>query len=177
MGLILQKSGGGGTIPPGEKVPFRIVEAYEDWGDHGPQARFELEVPHGEYKGTTITEWASLAQPRTDFVKALRGKNYDDEAIADILRKRGFEFDAIDEPESEIGLSSGGKLFNIAMCAFGGRMDYIDSMESVEALLEALKGRTFVSVTKNRGTDGKYTGITWDQVYTDDEADFDDIPF
>jgi hypothetical protein len=185
MGLIAQRStSGGADIPPGERLRFGIKKAVEDWGDHGPQVRKLLEVLAGEYKGETITDWSSLAQPRTDFVAALRKKDYSDEKIAEILRKEGFEFDDIDEHEETVKVGETGKLMNILMAAFNGNVEAIDSAPSIPALLEALEGRSFISITKKRGKDKKYTGITWDQIYTDPDAgtvdpeqDFDDIPF
>jgi hypothetical protein len=177
MGLIAQRSEGGSQVPPGEKIRFGIKSVVEDWGQHGPQAKFELKVLGGEHEGATIFDWASLAQPRLDFVKALRNKDYTDEKIAEILRERGFEFEDIDEPEDDVKVGDTGKLMNILMATFDGDVEAIDSFESIAELLEALEGRSFVSITKRRGKSGDYVGITWDQVYTDPDADFDDIPF
>jgi hypothetical protein len=178
MGLIAQRSqDSGADIPPGERIRFAIRKAVEDWGDHGPQVKMSLEALDGKYKGTTITDWSALTQPRTDFVAALRNKDYSDEKIAEILQDRGFEFDDIDEPEEEVKIGETGKLMNILMAAFDGNLKAIDSAPSIPALLEALEDRSFVSITKKRGKDKKYTGITWDQIYVDPEADFDDIPF
>jgi hypothetical protein len=178
MGLITQRSKDGGTdVPPGERLRFGIKKAVEDWGDHGPQVRMNLEILDGEYKGETITDWSSLAQPRTDFVKALRNKDYSDEKIAEILRNEGYDFEEVDEPEDEVKIGETGKLMNILMAAFDGNVEAIDSAPSIPALLEVLEDRSFVSITKKRGKDKKYTGITWDQIYTDPEAEFDDIPF
>jgi hypothetical protein len=92
---------------------------------------------------------------------------------------------AVDDESEEQYIADGGKLFNVAVAVFGGDVDAIDGFESIAALAEALEGKTFVSITKPRGADGKYTGITWDMVYTDPDAgaedpneeDFDDIPF
>jgi hypothetical protein len=184
MGLITQRSEGGTKIPPGEKLRLGIEKAVEDEGIHGPQAKLTLKVLGGKYKGETLVDWSKLSQPRLDFVKALRGKDYSEEKIAEILRERGFEFNRIDEPEEELGLSEGGKLYNTCMAAFEGDVDTINSYESIEDLLAALEGRSFVSITKARGADGKYTGITWDMIYVDNEAsdrdseeDFENIPF
>ncbi len=191
MGLITQRGEGGTSIPPGEKLRFGIKSAVEDWREHGPQAKLILEVlSDGPHKGETFSEWAKLAQPRLDFVRALRGKEYSDEKIAEILEERGFSFRDIDEPEEQLGLAEGGKMFNIAMAAFRGDRKAIDAFESIEDLFDALPGRTFVSITKARGKDDKYVGITWDMVYVDqdtdaednevppeNEEDFNDIPF
>jgi hypothetical protein len=177
MGLIMDRDQGGTQIPPGEKIRVKIREADLDWGEHGPQARLNLEVLTEKYRGERFTEWATLAQPRLDFVKNLRGKNYEDEKIAEILRQRGFEFKDIDEPEEAIRISDGGKMFNIAIACFDGNVDAINALDSIDDLLEALKGRTFVSLTRRCGQDDKYLGLVWDQVYTDPDADFGDIPF
>jgi hypothetical protein len=175
MGLITQRSEGGAQIPPGEKLRFGIKSAAEDWGDHGPQAKFELKVLDGEHEGDTILDWSKLAQPRLDFVRALRGKDYDDKAIAEILRERGYEFEDIDEPEDELMIADGGKLFNICMAAFDGQVKVIDSFDTITDLLDALVGRSFVSITKKRGKNGDYVGITWDMIYPDPDADFEAI--
>jgi hypothetical protein len=184
MGIITQRSEGGAKIPPGEKLRFRIKSAEEDWGIHGPQAAMVLEVLDGEYKGQTLRDWSKLSQPRLDFVKALRNRDYDDEKIAEILRNEGFEFKSIDDDEQDLGVSNGGKLYNIAMAAFQGDLKAVDAYKTIDDLLEALVGKSFVSITKARGADGKYIGITWDQIFVDPEAgdedpegDFDDLPF
>jgi hypothetical protein len=189
MGLITQRNEGGAKIPPGEKLRFGIVSAVEDEGTHGPQAKLTLEVlSPGKYKGETILDWSKLSQPRTDFVKNLRNKDYSDETIAQILTERGFDFNDIGEPETALGVAWGGKLYNICMAAFHGDADTIDAYGSIDELLAALEGKSFVSITKARGADGKYTGITWDQVFVDtesseavgegpDEEDFEDAPF
>jgi hypothetical protein len=184
MGLITQRAESGGKIPPGEKLRFGIRSAVEDWGIHGPQAKMTLEILDGEYKGTTTIDWSKLAQPRLDFVRALRNKDYTDNKIAEILQERGFEFEDIDEEEEELMVANGGKLYNICIAAFDGDMEAINSFATIGELLEGLKGKSFVSITKSRGADGKYTGITWDMIYTDPKAGaedpeegFEDIPF
>ncbi len=190
MGLIMKRKEDGAKIPAGEKLSFRITDAKRDDGDYGPQARLELEVVSGKYKCSTLIEWAKLAQPRTDFVEALRRKDYTDEKIAEILVDRGFVFDDIDEYEEEVKVGQTGKLMNICMAALHGDLAAIDGLGSIANLLEELKGKSFQSITKARGTDGKYTGITWDMIYPapateasteapvdESEEDFEDIPF
>ena len=173
MVLITGRRESGASIPPGEKLRFGIKKAVEDWGEHGPQVRFTLEVLDGKYRGETITDWAGLAQPRLDFVCNLRKKDYSDEKIEEILRDRDFEFDEIDEPEKALGVSDGGKLFNICMAAFDGDVDAIRSFGDIPTLLDALVGKSFVSITRARGSSGKYVGTTWDQIYTDTPAQND----
>ncbi len=77
-------------------------------------------------------------------------------------------------------VADGGKLFNIAACAFGDPKK-LDGFDSVDDLVEGLVGRSFVSITKPRGSAGKYVGITWDMVYVDaaaeEDKDFDDLPY
>ena len=193
MVLITGRRESGTSIPPGEKLRFGIKKAVEDWGEHGPQAKFTLEVLDGQYRGETIMDWAGLAQPRLDFVRNLRKKGYEDEKIEEILRDRGFEFDEVDESEEELGTSDGGKLFNICMAAFDGDVEAIGSFDDVPSLLDGLVSKSFVPITRARGSSGKYVGTTWDQIYTDaparkdagspeptdpdTEEDFDDIPF
>jgi hypothetical protein len=43
-------------------------------------------------------------------------------------------------------------------------------MESIEDLADALDSKSFVSITKARGKNGDYTGITWDMIYVDQTA-------
>src|SRR4051794_17273847 len=163
----MKQRGDGASIPPGEKLRFRITEAKRDDGDFGAQVKMVLEVVDGEYKGETIFDWSKLAQPRTDFVKNLRNKKYDDDEIVEILRQKGYKFEEIDELEEEAKVGETGKLMNIAMASFCGDLEAIDSPGSIEELLSALEGKTFVSITKVRGEGGKYPGITWDMVYPD----------
>jgi hypothetical protein len=176
MGLVKRSGGGGSKIPSAEKIKCLIEKAIEDEGDYGPQGQLNLRVVGGEYDGEQLTEWCKLAQPRLNRVKALREEGLADKAIAKSLQKSGFEFKKIDEPE-EPGVADGGKLFNICMAAFDGNVEAIDSFKSVSDFLKALEGRTFISITKKRGKSGDYVGITWDQIFTDPDADFDDIPF
>jgi hypothetical protein len=94
-----------------------------------------------------------------------------------------------DEETGEQYIADGGKLFNVAMACFEGNAKFLDSMESIEDLADALVDKRFVSITKARGKSGDYTGITWDMVYVDqktskkplkqqnDEEDFDDLSF
>jgi hypothetical protein len=84
---------------------------------------------------------------------------------------------AVDEETGERYIADGGKLFNILMAALHGNTELINSFESLEDLLGALEGRTFVSITRARGEAGKYTDITGDMIFVDSEADFEDIPF
>ncbi len=86
----------------------------------------------------------------------------------------------LDETTGEEYIADGGKLFNIAACAFKDPKK-LDSFDSIDDLIEGLVGKSFVSITKTRGSAGKYVGITWDMVYVDAEAeedeDFSKIPF
>lgn len=94
----------------------------------------------------------------------------------------------LDEETGEQYVADGGKLFNVAMACFEGNAKFLDSIESIEDLADALVGKSFASITKSRGKSGDYTGITWDMIYVDQVAakktaeqandeDFDNIPF
>jgi hypothetical protein len=72
-----------------------------------------------------------------------------------------------DEDSGEQYIAEGGKLFNITLAAFGGDTKKIDSFDSIADVLEALVGKSFVSITKSRGKNGDFVGITWDMVYVD----------
>ncbi len=85
-----------------------------------------------------------------------------------------------DEDTGEEYVADGGKLFNVATAAFRDPKK-LEAFDGIDSLLEALVGKSFVSITKPRGSSGQYVGITWDMVYVDTEAeteeDLDDIPF
>jgi hypothetical protein len=175
-------------LPDGEKLRFFIKKAVQDWGDYGPQAKFTLEVLGGQFAGETIIDWASLVQPRLNFVANLREKKdengerkYTDEKIAEILRDRGFEFARIDEPEDDVRFSENGKFHKICLSAYGDEAEKIHSFDDIDDLIESLVGRSLKAVTKRSGN---YTKIAWDMIYVDDEAaeetaeeDFENIPF
>ena len=84
-----------------------------------------------------------------------------------------------DEDTGEEYVADGGKLYNVAVSALRDPKR-LDVFGSVDDLLAGLVGRSFVSITKMRGSVGKYVGITWDMVYVDTEAEaeeyFDSIP-
>lgn len=93
-----------------------------------------------------------------------------------------------DEETGEQYVADGGKLYNVALACFEGNARILDSLESIEDLADALEGKSFVSITKPRGKNGDFVGITWDQVFVDQAAakkaaeqandeDFDKIPF
>jgi hypothetical protein len=85
-----------------------------------------------------------------------------------------------DDTTGEEYVADGGKLYNVAVSALRDPKR-LDTFDSVDDLLVGLVGRSFVSITKMRGSAGKYVGITWDMVYVDTEAeaeeDFDSISF
>jgi hypothetical protein len=88
---------------------------------------------------------------------------------------------AVDEETEDEYVADGGKLYNIAIAAFDGDVDTIDSFDSIGDLAEALEGKSFVSITKFRGKNDAYIGVTWDMIYTDpeaqNEAEIEEVPF
>ncbi len=74
-----------------------------------------------------------------------------------------------DEKTGEEYVADGGKLYNVAIAATNDPKVF-DKLDSVNALIELLVDKSFVSITKPRGSAGKYVGITWDMVYVDSEA-------
>lgn len=94
-----------------------------------------------------------------------------------------------DEETGEQYVADGGKLYNVAMACFEGNAKFLDSIESIEDLADALEGKSFISITKSRGKNGDFVGITWDMVYPVQAAskgkaaqrvndeDLDDLPF
>jgi hypothetical protein len=93
-----------------------------------------------------------------------------------------------DEEIGEQYIADGGKLFNVAMACFEGNAKFLDSTESNEDLVDSLDSKRFVYITKARGKNGDYTGITWDMIYVDlsaakkaakqaNDKDLDDVAF
>ena len=86
--------------------------------------------------------------------------------------KKRFEWCKIgqDEDTGEEYVADGGKLFNVATAAFRDPKK-LEAFDGIDSLLEALVGKSFISITKPRGSSGQYVGITWDMVYVDSEAE------
>jgi hypothetical protein len=184
-------------IKEGTQVTVQVVDAtYDPEGRFGPAVELELEVEEPkEHAGTIILSTFGLSQPRLNKVRDLRNDGFDDEAIAEVLRKKNFEFDKIDEPETP---RLGGALLRITKACYNEDPRAIRKLlaecDSFHDLADALVGKRFVASTrkdkndytridgkaefylvmepKPGGVGGPYAGTT-----PENEADFDDIPF
>src|SRR5215204_5679681 len=121
------------TIPPGERIEWRIASAqYDPEGRFGPEIGMRLEALRPEqYRGMQILENGGFSRPRTDKVSRMRCDGLDDESIAKALRKKGFQFADLDEQE-EPELSDGGKNWKIAMAGFKNAVERIFDCKSFE---------------------------------------------
>jgi hypothetical protein len=185
-------------ISEGTQVESLIADAtYDPEGRFGPAIELALDVQRpSAHAGETILSTFGLSQPRLSKVRDLRGDGLDDEAIASVLHKKGFEFENIDDPETP---KLGGALLRIVKACYNEDARAIKKLlagcDSFHDLADALIGRRFVATTrqdKNGYTriDGK---ADFYRVMPDassgaapkveqakpeiDESDFDDIPF
>jgi hypothetical protein len=89
-------------INEGTQVTAQVADAtYDAEGRFGPAIELELDVlKPSAHAGQTIFSTFSLSQPRLSKVRDLRNDGLDDEAIAQVLEKKGFKFENIDDPET-----------------------------------------------------------------------------
>jgi hypothetical protein len=186
-------------INEGTQVQVMVADAtYDPEGRFGPAIELELEVFEPKaHAGETILSTFGLSQPRLSKVRDLRNDGFDDEAIAEALKKKGFNFSHIDDPETP---RLGGALLRIVKAAYGGDARAIKKLlaecDDFYELADALIGKRFVATTRqdkngytridgkaefyrvmetspaNDNLGGHSGGIT-----AEDEKDFDDIPF
>jgi hypothetical protein len=180
-------------INEGTQVEVLIADAtYDAEGRFGPAVELELEVLKPTvHAGSSIFSTFSLSQPRLSKVRDLRVDGFDDEAIASALRNKNFEFKSIDDPETP---KLGGALLRIVRACYDEDTRAVKKLlaecDSFDQLADALIARRIVATTRKDKND--YTRIDGkgefyrvmveapkdaDKSTSDNEADFDDIPF
>jgi len=151
----------GADVPSGIQTEFRITEcAFEPDNQYGPCFELDLELVDEEYLGTYMKYWAKLQQPRLDKVRKWRQDGLDDETITSALRKQGFKFDKIDEPDT-IGIGRNSNTYKILTAVEGsvkGAEAVLRRCDSFDELAECLVDGSFIGTTK-RSADGKYTKL------------------
>jgi hypothetical protein len=144
----------------GTQVTAQIADAtYDPEGRFGPAIELALDVLRpSAHAGDTILSTFSLSQPRLSKVRDLRADGLDDDTIAKVLEKKGFEFETIDDPETP---KLGGALLRIVKACHNDDPRAIKKLlaecETFHDLADALIGRRFVSTTRKDKND--YTRI------------------
>jgi hypothetical protein len=138
-------------INEGTQIEALIGDAnYDADGRFGPAVELELEVmkPH-VHAGETVFSTFSLSQPRMSKVRDLRADGLDDEAIASVLRNKGFQFEKIDDPETP---KLGGALLRIVKACYNEDARAIKKLlteaSGFDELADALVGRRFICTTR-----------------------------
>ncbi len=186
-------------IKEGARVAVEVANAtYDEGGRFGPEMQFELEALKPDvYAGGTILSSLSLSQPRLNKVRNLRADGISDEAIAESLREKGFEFEKIDDWEEP---RIGGTLRKIIRaCLKDDTRAYrklMNECDSFDELADALIGKRFTTQIRHdkngysridgkadfypyvetSPANGNLGGHTAD-IVEEDAQDFDDIPF
>ncbi len=186
MGLGTTKSFA--DIDEGTQITVEIAEAvYDELGRFGAEIEMTLDLLEpSEHAGESMMSSFSLSQPRLRKVRDLREDGIDDGAIAEVLRKKNFEFENIDDPETP---KVGGALLRIVKAALDNDTRAVRKLlgecDTFDELAEALVGKRFVCTTrkdKNDYTrvDGKgefYRVMTPEKVEAEENEDFETIPF
>jgi hypothetical protein len=119
-------------------------------------------------------------------VRNLRDDGLDDETIAQVLEKKNFRFEKIDDPETP---RVGGALLKVVKACYNADPRAVKKLlaecDTFDDLAEALIGRRFVATTrkdKNDYTrlDGKgefYRVMTPAQAEAEEDEDFQEVPF
>lgn len=145
---------------------------YDPKGKYGPCIEMDLKALNEEYLGATAKVWPRIQEPRLDLVRKLRKDEVPDEAIEVTLRKKGFKFDRIDEPDKQVIGRKGGT-YKILVAVCGGDRKYAETVlarcNNFDELANALDGGSFVIATKV--TDDGYPRIDLrEDVFPDMEA-------
>jgi hypothetical protein len=158
MGIATTKSFA--DIDEGTQVVVEIDNAtYDEEGRFGPAVELTLDVlKPSVHAGETILSTFSLSQPRRSKVRDLRADGFDDEAIAEVLKKKGYEFETIDDPETP---RLGGALLRIAKAIKNeDRREikkFLEECQTFDALADGMVGGRFVATTRRDNND--YTRI------------------
>jgi hypothetical protein len=175
-------------INEGTQVEVLIADAtYDEAGRFGPEIEFNLDVlKPSAHAGETILSTFSLSQPRLSKVRNLRDDGLDDETIAQVLEKKNFKFEKIDDPETP---RVGGALLKVVKACYNADPRAVKKLlaecDTFDDLAEALIGRRFVATTrkdKNDYTrlDGKgefYRVMTPAQAEAEEDENFQKVPF
>ena len=175
-------------INEGTQVEVLIADAiYDEAGRFGPEIELGLDVlKPSAHAGETILSTFSLSQPRLSKVRNLRDDGLDDETIAKVLEKKGFQFKNIDDPETP---KLGGALLRVVKACYNADpravKKLLEECDTFHDLANALIGKRFVATTrkdKNDYTrlDGKgefYRVMAPAQAEAEEDQDFSDIPF
>jgi hypothetical protein len=202
MGIATTKSFA--DISEGSQVVVEVADAtYDEEGRFGAAIELALEViKPAEHAGDTILSTCGLSQSRFSKVRDLRNDGLDDEAIAAVLRNKGFEFEEIDDPETP---RLGGALLRIVKACYDANARAVKKLlqecDGFDDLADALIGRRFVATTRKdkndytridgkgeffrtMGDDAKDSGLQQKQEEASAakklevvESEFNDIPF
>ena len=160
--MPIPTSGSVGTeVPSGVQTEFRITDStFDENNKYGPSFELDLELAEEQYLGVSMRYWAKVQQPRLDKVRKWRQDGLDDETIASALKKQGFEFETIDDPDVlQVGRSS--NLYKILTAVEGspkGAEAVLRRCDSFKELAECLVDGSFIGTTK-RSADGKYVKL------------------
>ncbi len=180
----------GADVPDGVQTEFRITEAaFDENNKYGPSFELTLELAEEDYLGVSMKYWAKVQQPRLDKVRKWRQDGLDDETIASALKKQGFKFKKLDEPDTlQIGRSS--NLYKILTAVEGsakGAEALLKRANTFEELAKGLEDGSFIGTTK-RSADGKYVKLDGkEEIYPvaskvlkqqkATDAELEDLPF
>jgi hypothetical protein len=189
-------------IAEGTQVEVLVADAaYSPEGRFGAEMELELEVVKPrQHAGETILSTLGLSQPRLNKVRNLRNDEFDDEAIAEALRKKNFQFENIDDPEEP---KLGGALLRIVKACYNEDARAVKKLlaecDGFDDLAEALIGKRFIATTRKDKNDytrldgkGEFYRVMSDErpdtprnvggnttlvKQPENEEDFDDISF
>src|SRR4051794_9235664 len=106
-------------VPAATQTEFRITEStFDPNNSYGPSFELVLELTDEKYLGTEMKYWAKIQQPRLDKVRRLRSDGLDDEDIASVLKKQGYKFKKVDEPDKMV-VGRAGNLYKILTAVEG----------------------------------------------------------
>jgi hypothetical protein len=149
MGIDTTKSFA--DIKEGTQVQVVVGDAvYDEDGRFGPAVELTLDVVEpSAHAGDTILSTFGLSQPRLSKVRDLRADGLDDEDIAKVLKKKGFEFETIDDPETP---KLGGALLRIVKACYNADLRAVKKLlsecDTFDDLADALVGRRFIATTR-----------------------------
>ena len=138
------------NIDPGTRAVFAFTDAaFIPDAKFGPEFEGDLEIVRpDEYAGQSVTVHLPLSQPRTKKVRELRSEGFDNEAIAEALRKKGYRFESIDDPEP-IKLPGADKFTTkVALACHGNNRKALTACKDFDELAASLVGKAFAADTR-----------------------------